>query len=319
MKRILLAVLALMLALTPMLSAAAEAVTYAKTEYHLVFIPKLVHEWYEDVKAGIDTAVAELAKQGITVTYSWDPPTDAVVTDQIAKIEGAVATNPDAISIAVIDASATTSVINELVASGVKMCTFDCDAPDSNRYYYCGHAGNYDDGFYMGETLAKACDYKGEVAILAGTLSAGNHQDRVKGFKAAIAQYPDMTIVAEQADNDSVETALDVMEGWISAYPDLKGVIGVNAASPIGAARAVTDANKVGKILIVGMAENQEAMQYVKSGTILCTLKQQVPTYGYNSVYNMLLIADGKEPKVKVDEIPAIYVTSENVDQFLTK
>ena len=67
------------------------------------------------------------------------------------------------------------------------------------------------------------------------------------------------------------------------------------------------------------MAENQEAMEYVKSGTILCTLKQQVPTYGYNSVFNMLLIADGKEPTVKVDEIPATYITIDNVDQFLTK
>jgi ribose transport system substrate-binding protein len=317
MRKTLVTIVALMLAIALFAGASAEAVKYAKTEYHLVFIPKLVHEWYEEVKQGIDTAVAELAEQGITVTYSWDPPTDAVVTDQIAKIESAVATSPDAISIAVIDASATNSVINELVASGVKMCTFDCDAPDSNRYYYCGHAGNYDDGFYMGETLAKKLDYKGEVAILAGTLSAGNHQDRVKGFKAAIAQYPDMTVVAEQADNDSVEVALSVMEGWISAYPDLKGVIGVNAASPIGAARAVTDAGKVGQILIVGMAENQEAMEYVKSGTILCTLKQQVPVYGYNSVYNMLLIADGKEPTVKVDEIPANYVTIDNVDQFL--
>ncbi len=295
MKKFLVAIVALVLALTPIVSFAMEALQFDKTEYHLVFIPKLVHEWYEDVKAGIDTAVAELAEQGITVTYAWEPPTDAIVTDQIAKIESAVATNPDGISIAVIDASATNSVINELVDSGIKMSTFDCDAPESNRYYYCGHAGNYEDGFYMGNVLAEALGYTGEVAILAGTLSAGNHQDRVKGFEAAIAQYPDMTVVAKQADEDSVETALAVMEGWISAFPDLKGVIGVNAASPIGAARAITDADKVGEILIVGMAENMEALEYVKSGTILCTLRQQVPTYGYNSVFNMLLIADGKE------------------------
>ena len=98
MKRILVAIVALVLVLAPIMSVAAETVQYAKTEYHLVFVPKLVHEWYEDVKAGIDTAVAELAKQGITVTYSWDPPTDAVVTDQIAKIEGAIATSPGSVS-----------------------------------------------------------------------------------------------------------------------------------------------------------------------------------------------------------------------------
>ncbi len=290
---------------------------YAKDEYNLVFIPKLVHEWYEEVKLGIDKAVAELAQKGVKVNYTWDAPADAIVTDQIAKIESAAAKKPDGISIAIIDASATTTVINELVASGINVSTFDCDAVDSNRLYYCGHSKNYDDGFEMAEVLAKELNYKGDVAILAGTLSAINHQERVAGFKDGIAKHPDMKIVAEQADEDSIETALSVTEGYLAAYPNLKGLIGVNAASPIGAARAIKDAGKAGEILIVGMAEDQEAMKYVKDGTILCTLRQAVPTYGYNSVYNMLLIADGKTPDPVFDEIPAHFVTLKNVDDFL--
>ena len=291
---------------------------YAKDEYNLVFIPKLVHEWYEEVKVGINQAVTELAAKGVTVKYTWDAPADAVVTDQIAKIEAAAAKHPDGISIAVIDAAATTTVINELVASGQHVETFDCDAVDSNREYYCGHSKNYDDGKEMANRLAAALNEEGDVAILAGTLSAINHQERVQGFKDGIAQYPKMKIVAEQADNDSVETALSVTEGYLSTYPNLKGVIGVNAASPIGAARAITDAGKAGKILIVGMAEDQEAMQYVKDGTILCTLRQAVSTYGYNSVYAMLEIADGKTPNPVVDEIPAHFVTKDNVAEFLS-
>ncbi|HZJ77925.1 MAG TPA: substrate-binding domain-containing protein [Clostridia bacterium] len=290
---------------------------YAKDEYNLVFIPKLVHEWYEEVKLGIDKAVAELAQKGVKVNYTWDAPADAIVTDQIAKIESAAAKKPDGISIAIIDASATTTVINELVASGINVSTFDCDAVDSNRLYYCGHSKNYDDGFEMAEVLAKELNYKGDVAILAGTLSAINHQERVAGFKDGIAKHPDMKIVAEQADEDSIETALSVTEGYLAAYPNLKGLIGVNAASPIGAARAIKDAGKAGEILIVGMVEDQEAMKYVKDGTILCTLRQAVPTYGYNSVYNMLLIADGKTPDPVFDEIPAHFVTLKNVDDFL--
>lgn len=290
---------------------------YAKDTYNLVFIPKLVHEWYEEVKEGIDMAVEELAEKGVTVNYSWDPPADAIVTEQIAKMEAAAAKNPDGISIAVIDPAATTSAINELIDSGIKISTFDVDAPESKRLYYCGHSKNYDDGKRMAEILAEELGEEGEVAILAGTLSAGNHQERVQGFKDGIAQYPNMKIVAEQADEDSIEVAINVTEGYLAAYPNLKGLIGVNAASPIGAARAITDAGKAGQIKIVGMAEDQEAMQYVKDGTILCTLRQSVTTYGYNSVYNMLKLADGKTPDPVFDEIPAHFVTKENVDDFL--
>lgn len=300
-------------------SAAATTATYAKTEYNLVFIPKLVHEWYEDVKVGIEKAVTELKAQGITVNYTWDAPAQAVVTDQIAKIEAAAAKKPDGISIAVIDAAATTTVINDMVKQGINMSTFDCDAVDSQRMYYCGHSKNYEDGLEMATRLAKQLNEEGEVAVLAGTLSAINHQERVKGFKDGIAKYPKMKIVDSQADEDSIETSISVTEGYLTAYPNLKAIFGCNAASPIGAARAVKDAGKVGKILIVGMAENQEAMNFVKDGTIFCTLKQDVPTYGYNSVFNMLLIADGKAPKTVADEIPAIFVTKENVDQYITK
>ncbi len=290
---------------------------YLKTEYNLVFIPKLVHEWYEEVKIGIDQAVAELAEQGITVKYTWDAPADAIVTDQIAKIEAAAAKKPDGISIAIIDAAATTTVINELIGYGINISTFDCDAVDSNRLYYCGHSKNYEDGLEMADRMAQALGEEGEVAVLAGTLSAINHQERVQGFIDGIAKYPNMKIVDKQADEDSIEVALSVTEGYLATYPNLKGIFGCNAASPIGAARAVTDAGKAGKIVICGMAEDQEAMKYVKDGTIYCTLRQAVTTYGYNSVFNMLELADGRTPAIVFDEIPAHFVTKENVDQFL--
>ena len=46
--------------------------TPAKDEYNLVFIPKVVHTWYEGVKTGIDEAVAELEEKGVKVNYVWD-------------------------------------------------------------------------------------------------------------------------------------------------------------------------------------------------------------------------------------------------------
>ncbi len=291
--------------------------TFDQTEYDLVFVPKLVHEWYEDVRVGIDQAVAELAEQGITVNYTWTAPTDAVVTDQIAILESAAASQPDGISVAVIDPAATNTVIDEINAAGVPMSTFDNDAPDSTRNYYSGHSTNYEDGFELAERLAAELGEEGQVAVLAGSLAAINHQERTQGFIDGIAQYPNMEVVDSQADDDSIEVALSVTEGYLTAYPDLKAVFGCNAASPIGAARAIQDADKVGEVIVVGMAENEEAMQLVQDGILFCTLVQSVPTYGYNSVYNMLLIADGKEPLVVQDEIPATFVTQENVADFL--
>ena len=290
--------------------------TPAKTEYNFVFIPKLVHTWYEGVKSGIDMAVEELAEQGVTVNYVWDAPADAVVTDQTAKMEANAATQPDGISVAIIDPSAETAVVNEIIAAGIHFSTFDVDAPDSNREYYCGHSTNYQDGYDMAKMLADELGNEGEVAILSGSLSAQNHIDRVLGFKDYITQNTNMTIVDEQPDNDSVEDALAITEGYISTYPNLKAVFGCNGAAPNGACRAVKDAGKAGEILVVGMAEDQEAAGYLRDGTMFCTLKQNVPSYGYNSVYNMIMLADGNEPYTVNDDIPADFITQETVDNY---
>lgn len=288
----------------------------AKKEYNLVFIPKLVHTWYEGVKTGIDKAAAELADAGVKVNYTWDAPADAVVTDQIAKMEADAANMPDGLSVAVIDPSAETSVINELIDSGIKVSTFDVDAPDSERLFYCGHSTNYQDGYDMATMLGDKIG-SGQVAILSGSLSAQNHIDRVKGFKDCIAKnYPDIKIVDEQPDNDSVEDALSITEGYLSTYPDLKGIFGCNGAAPDGACRAVKDAGKSGKVIVVGMAEDKEAAGYIKDGTMYATLKQNVPSYGYISVYNMIMMADGKDPVQADSDIPADFITAENVDNF---
>lgn len=289
----------------------------AKTEYNLVFIPKLVHTWYEGVKTGIDQAVAELKDRGITVNYVWDAPADAVVTDQTAKMEANAATAPDGISVAIIDPSAETSVVNELIDSGINVETFDVDAPDSERLFYCGHSTNYQDGYDMAKMLAEKIGGEGQVAILSGSLSAQNHIDRVQGFKDCMEkEYPDIEIVDEQPDNDSVEDALSITEGYLSTYPDLKGIFGCNGAAPNGAARAVKDAGKAGDVIIVGMAEDKEAAGYIKDGTMYATLKQNVPSYGYISVYNMIRIADGQDPVQKLSDIPADFITADNVDDF---
>jgi len=46
---------------------------------------------------------------------------------------------------------------------------------------------------------------KGQIAILAGTIGALAHEERLRGFKDTIAKYPDIEIVDEQRDNDEVE------------------------------------------------------------------------------------------------------------------
>lgn len=288
----------------------------AKTEYNFVFIPKLVHPWYETVKAGIEQAVKEYAAQGITVKYTWDATATADVLAQTQKLEAAASKKPDAISIAVLDASVNGPVIDQLIADKINVCTFDTDAPNSQRLFYCGHADNKGDGAALAKALAEKIGEKGEIAILSGTLSAPNHKERVEGFKEEMKKHPNVKIVAEYPDEDSLEKAISLTENILQSHPNLVGIFGCNASNPVGAARAVIDAGKKGKITIVGMDDDPETIKYIKEGAIYATMVQNVKEIGYNSVKNMIAIADGKTPEKKEFEVGAFMVKQDSLDNY---
>ena len=63
------------------------------------------------------------------------------------------------------------AVIKKAMDSGIKVLTFDSDSPKSGRSMYIGTV-NAAAGETMGESMAKAIDGKGEVAIVTGQLGA---------------------------------------------------------------------------------------------------------------------------------------------------
>ncbi|QTL97638.1 substrate-binding domain-containing protein [Iocasia frigidifontis] len=249
-----------------------------------VFIPKVVHPWYDVVRAGAEKAIEEFADQGIKIDLKWDAPPTAEITAHMKKIEANISARPDGMAIAVLDPATNTQVINDAVNAGLNVVTFDTDAPDSLRACYIGHDKNFEDGYVLGEFLAKKINYKGEVAILSGTLSAPNHVGRVNGFKAAIEQYPYIKIVTERPDNDSLQKAMELTENIIQAFPNIDGFFGCNATNPIGAARAVENAGLVGKVHIVGMDDLDETIQYVQKGVIDAVKIQRQWEIGYWTV-----------------------------------
>ena len=82
-----------------------------------------------------------------------------------------------------------TGAINDAVARGVPVMTFDSDAPDSKRFAFYG-VDDVKTGQAVMDELAKQMGEKGSVAILAGNQNAPNLRKRVEGVKEAAKKYP---------------------------------------------------------------------------------------------------------------------------------
>jgi len=277
-----------------------------------VFIPKLIHPWYKDVEFGAAAAIKEFKAAGLNVEMKWDAPATADINEQVKKIEANISARPDGIAIACLDPATDTQVINDGIAAGLNVVTFDTDAPQSKRLMYVGHNGDFDDGFKSGEVLAKKIGGKGKVGILIGSLAAPNHVNRVKGFKEAIAKYPDISIAFEAADNDDIQKAMDMTESALQAHPDLKGIYANNAANGIGAPRAVKNAGKGGKITIIVDSLMPEEITYLKEGVIDMGNAQRQWDIGYWTVKYLVAI-NQNHTYPKVHETGAMLFTKDDL------
>ncbi|MGR8964288.1 substrate-binding domain-containing protein [Rhizobium leguminosarum] len=255
-------------------------------ELTFVFIPKVIHPWYDVVAAGSKFAADELSKSGIKVNVIWDQPPQADVADQNQRIEANIGRKPDGLAVACLDQATNVQLMGEAVKAGVNVVTFNSFCDD--KFPFIGPKSSFQDGFDLGDYLAKKLDGKGKIGILAGSLTASDHVQRIQGFKKALENHPDMKIVFEQPDNDVLEQAVTLTENALQAHPDMAAIFGADASNPIGAARAVKNAGLAGKITIVGMDDLPEAVEAVCDGTISALKAQRQWDMGYWAVQYLL-------------------------------
>ena len=275
-----------------------------------VFIPKVIHPWYDAVKAGANYAADEEKKLGITVNVQWDEPPQADVSDQNKRIESDIGKHPDGLAVSCLDPSTNNELLSEGVKAGVNIYTFDTFCSDD--YNFVGHKQDFEDGVALADFLAKQIGDKGKVGILAGSLTATNHVARVKGFKAEIAKHPGVSIVFEQPDNDNLDSAVNLTENALQAHPDLAGIFGANASAPIGAARAVVNAGLKGKVKVVGMDDLPEMLQFIKDGVAQGTMAQRQWEIGY-WVVKYLVAKNQNHTVPKVHETGSQIITADKL------
>jgi ribose transport system substrate-binding protein len=192
-----------------------EEVEEAAEEITIAVVPKaLDNPVFLDTKIASEAAGEEL---GITVNFTGSTSSDAA--EQATVVEGLIESGIDGLLISVNDADALTGVINDATAAGIKVATFDSDAPDSDRLFYIG-SNNYELGKACAEELNDLVgDEEIDLAIMTGVTGASNLEERIDGVEENIND--NITVLSVQACDDNVEKSVDVLNTYTPANPDL--------------------------------------------------------------------------------------------------
>jgi ABC-type sugar transport system substrate-binding protein len=236
-----------------------------------VFLPKgLDNPYWDNCRKGMEAKAAEL---GVNAEFIGPEKSDATL--QVGVIESVIARNPAAIAISPNDPATVNELIAKATAQGIKVITWDADAPDSERILYIG-TDNYNAGATAAEELSKVLNGEGKVAILNGALTALNAQQRTNGFKDWMAKNATgIEIVDDQPTNDDANTSASVAEAILQAHPDLAGFYGVTGNGVPGAGVAVKGANKCGEVHIVGFDVVPQGIELMRGGCVDALISQR--------------------------------------------
>src|SRR5205823_6250244 len=136
-------------------------------------------------RTGAETAARELTqKHGVPVEIVWLTPPAEDGQVQAQRIAQAVNEGANVVLVSCSDAGKVTGAINDAVARGVPVMTFDSDAAQSKRFAFYG-VDDIKTGKTVMDELAKQMGSKGSFAILAGNQNAPNLRKRVEGVKEA--------------------------------------------------------------------------------------------------------------------------------------
>ena len=219
------------------------------------------------VRAGAD-AVAKA--NGITV-FHYIPTSPDNVAQQTFLVEEAIKQKRDAIVFMPVDVKAMVPSVQKVNAAGIPLVNVGDRLTGGTSVAFVGtddHAIALD----TARTLLKAMGGKGNVVVLEGPANVPSAGNRLRGFKDALKEFPDVKVVLSKNAMYARPTASDLLKAMLklSSTPQIDGVLAANDAMALGAVEAFKAAKKK-MPLIVGINASKEAVELIKAGDLLAS------------------------------------------------
>jgi len=235
-----------------------------------VFLPKsLNNPYWVDARKGM---TSEASKLGVKAQFLGPPTDDAA--QQVAIFESVLAKKPAGIAISPNDPGSVVQIVAKARAANVPVIAWDGPVPNSEVQGYIG-TDNVTAGEKAAEAVGKAMGGKGKLAVVIGSLSAANLNQRLEGLKKGLKKFPGISIVATEESGESIGDAQGKAETILQAHPDLVGFVGIGGSDLPGIAGALKAGGQCGKIKAVGFDVVPQGVAGMQAGCVNALISQK--------------------------------------------
>ncbi|MCX6931663.1 MAG: substrate-binding domain-containing protein [Verrucomicrobia bacterium] len=268
--------------------------TAADSKLIVAMLPKSKgNAYFISVKAGADKAAKEL---GIQLLF--DGPTDSNAAKQNEIVENWITLGVDVIAAAAENKEGISTALRKAQKQGIKVVTFDADAIADARSFFVNQATPSGIGYSLMDEAARLTGGEGEFAMIVATLTAANQREWQKHIEDRLKEkYPKMKLVAVRPCDDLKDKAQSETTALLSANPNLKLIMAICSPGVPGAAEAVKQAGKTGKVKVIGLGLPNENKRYVREGVTDSVILWNTGDLGYLTIHAAVAVAKNELKK----------------------
>ena len=243
-------------------------------EYYVLVSANLQVPYWKAAGAGFNHAATDFkVRADFTGPQTFDPKAKRDAFDQ------AVQKKATGILLDVTDAGLLKDSIDKAIAAGIPVITVDSDAPASKRLFFIG-TNNYAAGVTGGQRLAQELKNKGNVVVFTNP-DQPNMQERLAGYKAALARSPDIKITRVVDIQGDPRIAFDTATERVGKERDkVDGFVCLEAQSGKEVAGVLNSYHVTGKT-IMAMDTDPETLDWIQKGLIAATIAQKPYTMAF--------------------------------------
>jgi rhamnose transport system substrate-binding protein len=273
-----------------MLAAALTRASAAESKLVVAFLPKAKgNAYFISAKGGADQAAKELG-----VELLFDGPTDSNAAKQNEIVENWITLGVDVLAVATENKEGLSTALRKAQKQGIKVVTYDADAMPDARTFFVNQATPEGIGYALMDEAARLQNNEGEFAVITASMTASNQREWMKHIEARLKEkYPKMKLAAVRPCDDLKDKAQSEATALMSANPSLKLIMAICSPAVPGAAEAVKQAGKVGKVKVIGLGLPNENKRYVHEGVTESVILWNTADLGYLTIYAAVAVAKG--------------------------
>ncbi|MDE2240430.1 MAG: sugar ABC transporter substrate-binding protein [Rhodospirillales bacterium] len=312
----LLAAAAGMAAMTKNAQAAESGPFPAHKRWKLVFVNHVTtNPFFVPTQYGIQDACAYFG-----CDYQWTGSENAVVGEMVNSMDAAIASQADAIAIAIVDPKAFNAPTAAALQAGIPVFSYNADAPADSGNKRLAYIGQdlYKSGYEMGQKIVELVG-SGHVALFIATPGQLNLQPRIDGAAAAIKASGKPITYDEIASGATIDVELPKIKAYYLGHQDVKGLFAVDAGSTQSICQVMQEFNLADKGIHGGGFDLvPRTLQSIHKGILSFAIDQQPYLQGFYTVMEMVmyLVSGGLVGPANINT-GLKFVTKETVDPYL--